>query len=366
VAAFEPGFEESITVVEENPPVESIAQEQMTAIGVITANILRDIFLRDELSMVTTREYRLQISDWFSNMPPIMHLDSLIRNSSLTVPQRRGIFLVHLNYLGALLLLYRRHVFHLATLHRDDPWEMDGDITEALGYAKDAVDVATQSARILGLLLSERAIFKRCWLAIYQSFSACTVLLFHIAQKRLHGCLPEEYEDELASAATCIRTLDYCAQCDAVARGYHDMLMFYYNALKTPPGNGATGPDSEPHTRDPNPNTSPDPMDECAIEDGLDGLPRNPTAHDLADGMGGILHDPYQYGWPEDGTETVSSVHISDPSSSVPWQSSSSYNNGVVADRAPKSAGPAVYADAPAFGGPFQWTASSIPPYSRP
>ena len=162
---------------EANPPVESIAQEQMTAIGVLTANVLRDVFLKSELSLVTTREYKGKIAGWFRGLPPTMQLDSLIHNSSLTIAQRRSIFLVHLNYLGALLLLCRRHVFYLATISRDDPWEMDGDMAEALGYAKEAVDVATQSARILGLLLSEKAIFRRCWLAIYQSFSACTVLL---------------------------------------------------------------------------------------------------------------------------------------------------------------------------------------------
>lgn len=46
-------------------------------------------------------------------------------------------------------------------MHRDDLWELDGDVEEALGYAEDAVDSATQSAQILGLLLSEKTIFRR-------------------------------------------------------------------------------------------------------------------------------------------------------------------------------------------------------------
>jgi hypothetical protein len=148
-------------VPEAQPSIASLAQQQFTNISVISAGILRNVFLQQDLSLVKTREYKLKMAEWLQNLPAIMRLNSLISNATLTEVQRRSIFLVHLNYLGALLLLYRRHLFHLATIRRDDPWQLDGDIEEALIYAEDAVDAATQSAQILGLLLSEKTIFRR-------------------------------------------------------------------------------------------------------------------------------------------------------------------------------------------------------------
>ncbi|OAP54122.1 hypothetical protein AYL99_11657 [Fonsecaea erecta] len=227
---FKLGFE-SFTVHEDSPSVESIAQEQMTSIGVLTAGILQDVFLPNELSFIATRTYKLKLLGWFSELPAVMQLDSLLHNHSLTLVQRRSIFLVHLNYLGALLLLYRRHAIYLSTIHRDDSWKLDGDVDEALNYAKDAVQAATQSSRIFALLLSEQALFKRCWLVTYQSFSACTLLLFHLAQKRLHLAPPSDCEEDLSSALSCLKALEFCAEGDVVARGYYDMLMFYYRSL---------------------------------------------------------------------------------------------------------------------------------------
>ncbi|KAI1622892.1 hypothetical protein EDD37DRAFT_446928 [Exophiala viscosa] len=211
MAAFQPVFEESYAVVEDNPTIESLVQEQMTSIGVLTTGVLKDVFLKKQLSVVATREHKLKLAEWLSKIPAPMQLDSLTRNESLTTNQRRSVFLVHVNYLGALLLLYRRHLFYLSTTHQDVSWQLDGDMDEALAYAEDAVAAALHSALLLRSLMSERAMFKRCWLIIYQSFSACTVLLFHVAQKRLHGARPAEYEEEVSHAESCLDTFEYCS-----------------------------------------------------------------------------------------------------------------------------------------------------------
>lgn len=148
-------------MAEDGPSIESLVQEQMTSIGVLTSGVLKDVFLKQQLNMVATREHKLKLAEWQRNIPADMQLDSLIRNGTLTTNQRRSGLLVHVNYLGALLLLYRRHLFYLSTTHRDMPWQLDGDMDEALGYAEDAVATALQSARLLHFLMSEKAIFKR-------------------------------------------------------------------------------------------------------------------------------------------------------------------------------------------------------------
>lgn len=144
----------------------------MTGVGMLTTGLLKDVFLKEQLSLVATREHKLKLTEWLRKLPTAMQLNSLLRDQALTVPQRRSVFLLHLNYLGALLLLYRRHLFYLSTTHRGLPWRLDGDMDEALSYAEDAVATALQSARILRLLMSEKAIFKR----------VCLLLCRHIGE----------------------------------------------------------------------------------------------------------------------------------------------------------------------------------------
>ncbi|KAK4944447.1 hypothetical protein LTR10_016121 [Elasticomyces elasticus] len=345
MAAFQPVFEESFVVAEDDPSIESLVQEQMISIGVLTTGVLKDVFLKEQLSVVATREHKLKLADWVRRVPAAMQLDSLTKNKALTSNQRRSVFLVHVNYMGALLLLYRRHLFYLATTHRDVPWQLDGDMTEALGYAEDAVATALQSARLLHLLMSERAIFKRCWLIIYQSFSACTVLLFHVAQKRLHGAGPVEYDEELSQSRSCLDTLEYCSQGDVVAKGYHDMLHFYYNALNTPPVNACNGTGEQLQHTEAFGHTT---MHTLASRG------RSLHPNDLVNRVGSILDWPYQHGWPSDRHEIISSVDGTNIFPELGFEPQITFASTT-----------GLYYDSPVFGGPFQWSANSVPPPSR-
>lgn len=341
MAAFRPDFEDHFSVPEINPTIESMAQEQMTTVGVLAAGILREVFLPEQLSLESTRKHQMKILDWIDKLPPTMQFGSLSHDIGLTLIQRRSIYLIHLNSLGAMLLLYRRHLLYLSTRQRDDPWGLDGDVDEALRYAEDAVDVATQAARVVHLLLSEKAIFKRCWLVIYQSFSACAVLLFYVAQTRLHGAPGVQYEEELSHAETCLTALDFCAQGDVVARGYHSMLSFYYNALKA---SSDGTPKSTAETSD----TTADGMDDFSD---LPDRRIEPLSEQLVDGVNYIIDHPFKDGWPTGFDETVPPIHAP--------ASISKHQGG---DR--ESGTTNVYVDAPVFGGPFQWSANSIPPRS--
>ncbi|KAK5032870.1 hypothetical protein LTS07_004280 [Exophiala sideris] len=324
MAAFQPVFEESFVVAEDDPSIESLVQEQMISIGVLTTGVLKDVFLKEQLSVVATREHKLKLADWVRRVPAAMQLDSLTKNKALTSNQRRSVFLVHVNYMGALLLLYRRHLFYLATTHRDVPWQLDGDMTEALGYAEDAVATALQSARLLHLLMSERAIFKR---------------------KRLHGAGPVEYDEELSQSRSCLDTLEYCSQGDVVAKGYHDMLHFYYNALNTPPVNACNGTGEQLQHTEAFGHTT---MHTLASRG------RSLHPNDLVNRVGSILDWPYQHGWPSDRHEIISSVDGTNIFPELGFEPQITFASTT-----------GLYYDSPVFGGPFQWSANSVPPPSR-
>jgi hypothetical protein len=205
----------------------------MTSISLILVGVYKDVFLPKVLSIERTQQYRQKATQWLDNLPPIMRLSSLLRNEGLTRLQRRSIFLVHLQYLGVLLLLCRRHLFHLATIHQETSWELDGDVEDAMNFAGEAIEAAVETTRLMEILLSEQAIYKRCWMIIYQSFSACAILLFHAAQKNAHGCDASEYQHEMSKAEICLATLQFCASSDPIARGYYAMLSYYHDILKS-------------------------------------------------------------------------------------------------------------------------------------
>ena len=93
-----------------------------------------------------------------------MHLSSLINPAGSVVIFRRTVFLVHLFYLSASILLAR-----LAHGAQKLP-PADGtallpryDIAEVKIAAGDGVHAARTAARILQLQMDEQAVFQRCW-----------------------------------------------------------------------------------------------------------------------------------------------------------------------------------------------------------
>ncbi|KAL9116203.1 MAG: hypothetical protein Q9227_000574 [Pyrenula ochraceoflavens] len=65
-----------------------------------------------------------------------------------------------------------------------------------------------------------------------ESIAQARMVSIGILKKRRHGVDLSECEEELSRAETCLAVLEFCSQGDIVARGYADMLTFYFNALK--------------------------------------------------------------------------------------------------------------------------------------
>lgn len=144
--------------------VEDMVQIQMVKIAVLKRNILHINMQFPHMTSFTVDTVKQDLSKWYDQLPPIMQLKNLLRNhSDMSVDRdlRRTIYLVHLLYLGALMLLYRRitvqskRITPIAQLDSPRSWIRK--------LATDSAVAAEQSARILGLLLDEDGIFERCW-----------------------------------------------------------------------------------------------------------------------------------------------------------------------------------------------------------
>ena len=121
-----------------------------------------------ELTVLTIQSIMSSLHGWYGQLPEQMRLDA-VDDRDMNVEVRRSIFHVHLLYLGAIILLYRRIASQFVRwLGVDRDRNLLGKPLEDLlrKHGEDAVVAASMSAKILGLLMEDHGIFKRCWLVM--------------------------------------------------------------------------------------------------------------------------------------------------------------------------------------------------------
>lgn len=116
--------------------------------------------------MLTTEAIVQDLQDWYDKLPQVLQLNNM-NQVEMPLESRRSLLHMHLRYLGAIMLLYRRIAsLHLQSL--DIPSEHGLMLSlrnvRVEGHGERAFLAATSSARILKLSLDEGAAFKKCWL----------------------------------------------------------------------------------------------------------------------------------------------------------------------------------------------------------
>lgn len=102
------------------------------------------------------------LQDWYLELPPQMQLQSLWEQN-VPLEAKRSIYHVHLLYLGANMLLFRRIVAENVRQRMNiSPLRYPpSDLLSRQG--PNALLAANSSARIVKLLLDENGVFQRCW-----------------------------------------------------------------------------------------------------------------------------------------------------------------------------------------------------------
>lgn len=145
----------------------------MTKISLINAEILRMHLTQKVISSEVMDSILKALRDWHAKLPARMLLSNLV-GQTLADEVRRSIYHAHLLYLGALILVYRRIASEAARSIQIEQSKSPAakEVTVELDQitrsrARDGIVAARYSASILGLLLAEKGIFKRCWLVMY-------------------------------------------------------------------------------------------------------------------------------------------------------------------------------------------------------
>ena len=165
------------------------------------------------------------LQGWYSKLPPSIHLANLPggSNNFTNVPFPpdilRSIYHLHLLYLGAILLTYRRMTSQYSSLFHEQQQQQHDIVhrSEApesipIDLLRQGIDAARTSASICATVhqMSHEkggSDSSSSWIVTLQAYSACIVLLHIVAQKQTHGCHWETWQDDLRRADVCIQIL---------------------------------------------------------------------------------------------------------------------------------------------------------------
>lgn len=234
-----------------------LVQSEMTKISLLKAGILRTRLVK-ELTSSGIDGIVKELQEWHGRLPAEMQLATL---GDFDIPPlvRWSIYHVHLLYLGAIMLVYRRvaaQSFQAYTLGNGAA--LDKHNTALIGLVELGVNAARDSARILGLLHADKGIFKRCWLVIFQAHTSCVVILHSVAQKQLHKFPASSWAEEMKQAQHCLDVLEFCGTMDPVALRFRIRLSGIYKALSESSAERHTNMQRVEDWVQPPPNLSPD------------------------------------------------------------------------------------------------------------
>ncbi|CAN9429621.1 unnamed protein product [Alternaria alternata] len=216
-------------------PIDELIHVQISKINLIAAEVAKtlaspELTTKGNITMLATK-----LENWREEIPHALQIPTLLSSEAqdLTVYQRRAVFMVHIMYLGALVLLYRQLLVASAEAQLIDstPSSLNNiSVEDVKRYRQECAMAAQNIARMLGLISFDGTLTKRCWIIIYWSFSAAICLLFSATAKLMDGQV-DDVEADLAYAKSCMDMLEPCKPCEPVAARYLDTLWPLYDHL---------------------------------------------------------------------------------------------------------------------------------------
>ncbi|KAH7131133.1 nitrate assimilation regulatory protein nirA [Dactylonectria macrodidyma] len=211
---------------DDSSDISEVVQTEMAKICILKADILRMQVAFKDLTIPAMQSILKDLQNWHRELPEAMRVEAS-GNADHSVETRRSIMHVHLLYLGAIMLLYRRVASQFLQSYAPTPYQnalpipLHGLVAE---HSAEAVLSASTSARIMKLLLDDDSIFKRCWLVIFQAYTSGTILLHAVIQKMLHNFKPLSWQEDMERVEDCLTSLEYCGTLDRVAAKFHRRL----------------------------------------------------------------------------------------------------------------------------------------------
>ncbi|KAK7928785.1 hypothetical protein PG985_005783 [Apiospora marii] len=165
------------------------------------------------------------LQQWYRQLPNDLYLAALIEEQDRK--KRVAIYYVNLMFLSATGLLYRRTAgrFLRSVGFVTRPASPNGVSTQyVFENAREGILAAQQAARIFELLVLEDVGIWKCWLVIFQAYTACTVLMHSALQKQIHGGSVKSWKMDLHHAQSCLAILERCGPAHSTTSRMHNQL----------------------------------------------------------------------------------------------------------------------------------------------
>ncbi|KAF3009435.1 hypothetical protein E8E13_000527 [Curvularia kusanoi] len=202
-------------------------QQQLNKVVQIEANLLRTINSFSTIAPGVLNTARKDLAQWHDELPDWMQISAILKLTGQEAILRRTVFLVHLFYLSASILLARlAHGAHTHSVAKSKELFPRYDLEEARTAAGDGVGAARTAARILRLQKAEGAVFQR-----FSAYISCLTLLHSAVQMQLHNYPEPIWQRELSLAEASLIVLEFCAKVDQIAARFAELVRPYYNAL---------------------------------------------------------------------------------------------------------------------------------------
>lgn len=204
------------------------------------------------------------LEGWYFKLPPQMQLRSLSERD-IPLEAKRSIYHVHLLYLGANMLLFRRIVAENIQIRWWDInispllWHPSSDLPSKQGPS--ALLTATSSAKIVKLLLDNNSIFQRCRLIMgvglwfirwwsssclslkanqslgyfrFQSYTSYIIIMHTILTKLVSISVLSSYEDEMKKCGIMSWSSCVLRRCRPISssRRFHKKAQAVYNSVR--------------------------------------------------------------------------------------------------------------------------------------
>ncbi|KAH7082582.1 hypothetical protein BKA63DRAFT_134537 [Paraphoma chrysanthemicola] len=203
-------------------------------LGQLAAYIALDLKTATQPKAALAAVHFESLNQWHRTLPPPMQLSRLSLTDPLNMnwSTKRSLLQLHILFLGLFVEPFRDHLIDIARFRLGGAALIDSKDVESLIYIEEqCVLAARQSSRVTSLLQIDNLIRSHCWVSVYTSFTACSVLLLSASQKllQLRG---EEASQELCYAAPHLNTLTFCGYDNALARKLAGQLQIIFNDIR--------------------------------------------------------------------------------------------------------------------------------------
>lgn len=145
-------------------------QTECAKISILKVEILRVHLTFKKITVLSFESVTRDLQSWYDKLPSSLYLHNLEENDALPPDVMRSAFHLHLLYMGATLLIYRRMAsqYSYAFIQQSNQQFLgDGPETIPIGLLKQGIDAARASAGICLVLLQDDAMSRRCWIVMY-------------------------------------------------------------------------------------------------------------------------------------------------------------------------------------------------------